>query len=82
MSPTKQLLTYPGLKALPVATHKDIWPKCAVVKDEFWKIANEDGMEAQPSIEQSSNSSGGNISSAQNTAFMDDKEGKGILINP
>lgn len=41
MSPKKQL-TYPGLKALTVATNRDVWLKCAIIQHQFWKIAHEE----------------------------------------
>lgn len=81
MSLEKQLLTYPGSKALSVATCRDTW-QCPVVKDQFWKIADKDRMEAQPPFVQSFDSLGEKFSSPDRTPFMDHKEGKGIFINP
>lgn len=61
--------------------HRDILPKCLVVKDQFW-ITVEERMEAQLPFGQSSDSSGENISSDHMTPFMDHKVGEGIFINP
>lgn len=59
MSPIKQFLTFSNSKALPMATHRDIW--CITVKEIFWKIADADHMEAHPPFEQPFNSSSENI---------------------
>lgn len=41
MSPKKKLLTYPDLKTYSVATNRNIWSECTVVKDQFLKATNE-----------------------------------------
>lgn len=64
MSPKRQLLIYPGSKAFLIAKNRDIWPKCATIQHQFWKIADEERVEAQPPFEHiSSDSSGENVSS-------------------
>lgn len=44
-----------------MATPRRICPKCIVVKDQFWKIANVDSIEARTPFEQSSDSSSDNL---------------------
>lgn len=50
ISPKKQtiLITYVGSKALPVPTDRHPWPKCLTINDFFWKIVDEEQMEACP----------------------------------
>lgn len=82
MSPKKKIITYPNLKAYPMATSRHIWSECVVVKDLFWKLANDNQTEAQIPLEQSSHSYGESATPEYKTLFMDHKEGEGIFVNP
>lgn len=88
MSPKKQinLLTYPGSKALPFATNRDVWPKYSIMQEQFWKIADDNAWKHNRSFKYvSSESSGENVPlDSQNypTPFLDHEDGDGISIKP
>lgn len=40
-------MTYPDLKAYPLATSRFVCPECKIVKDRFWKMVDENRTKAQ-----------------------------------
>lgn len=51
-------MTYPDSMAYPMATSRHVWLECIVLKDLFYKMANNNQTEAQITFEQYSNSFG------------------------
>lgn len=65
-----------------MATSWHVWPECTIMKDRFWKMANENRSKVQIPFEQSFDSFGESTTPEHKTPFIDYNEGEGTFIDP